>query len=286
MLLGGALDQPRLLYEGFIDVAKRHLFRRVLNPNNIPLIISGDVRVTGSGEDTVVNTNAQGQHLTCFTGGMVGIAARIFNRPSDLGIAAQLTDACVWSYNSTASGIGPEIYRFIPCGGVDEPQTGEKCTYSEAKWREGVRAFWRPRNDPEEPESDKEREEASEAVESMIKQRRLPPGFVDVQDKRYILRPEAIESVFIMYRITGNPEWMEKAWKMFLSIESLTRTAVAAAALDDVTKERPTQTDSMESFWLAETLKYFYLVFASWDTIDLDLWVLNTEAHPLRRPDV
>lgn len=46
----------------------------------------------------------------------------------------------------------------------------------------------------------------------------------------------------------------------------------------------PRKTDSMESFWLAETLKYFYLVFADFDLISLDDWVLNTEAHPLKRP--
>ena len=40
----------------------------------------------------------------------------------------------------------------------------------------------------------------------------------------------------------------------------------------------------MESFWLAETLKYFYLLYSDPDLISLDEWVLNTEAHPFRRP--
>jgi hypothetical protein len=40
----------------------------------------------------------------------------------------------------------------------------------------------------------------------------------------------------------------------------------------------------MESFWLAETLKYFYLLFSEFDVVNLDEWVLNTEAHPFRRP--
>ena len=40
-----------------------------------------------------------------------------------------------------------------------------------------------------------------------------------------------------------------------------------------------------QSFWLAETLKYFYLVFAAPDVISLDEYVFNTEAHPLKRPD-
>ena len=38
----------------------------------------------------------------------------------------------------------------------------------------------------------------------------------------------------------------------------------------------------MESFFLAETLKYLYLLFADDQTIlPLDKWVFNTEAHPL-----
>jgi len=42
------------------------------------------------------------------------------------------------------------------------------------------------------------------------------------------------------------------------------------------------QTDNMESFWTAETLKYFYLIFEDSDVVSLDEWVLNTEAHPFR----
>lgn len=35
------------------------------------------------------------------------------------------------------------------------------------------------------------------------------------------------------------------------------------------------------SFWLAETLKYLFLLFSDQDALRLDQWVLNTEAHPL-----
>jgi hypothetical protein len=38
----------------------------------------------------------------------------------------------------------------------------------------------------------------------------------------------------------------------------------------------------MESFWIAETLKYFYLLFEDDpNVLPLDQWVFNTEAHPL-----
>jgi glycosyl hydrolase family 47 len=39
----------------------------------------------------------------------------------------------------------------------------------------------------------------------------------------------------------------------------------------------------MESFYLAETLKYLYLLFAPRETLDLGKVVFNTEAHPLRK---
>jgi Glycosyl hydrolase family 47 len=273
LLLGGRLDQPLKMYERFIKVAEKNLFYRALTPWSKPVIISTDVHIV----EGKVNPTYRGQHLTCFTGGMVGLGSRILNRPDDLDVAIQLTEGCVWAYNSTASGIGPEIFGFIPCGHVDDDPSGEHCTWSEDKWFAGVEEQWWSAQD-----ENKESPNADE-VRGIIKTQRLPLGMVKVHDKRYILRPEAIESVFIMYRITGDPEWMEKAWTMFTRIESLTRTAVAASALDDVTKAKPIQTDSMESFWLAETLKYFYLIFSDWDLLDLDEWVLNTEAHPFRR---
>ncbi|KAF2465423.1 alpha-mannosidase IC [Lindgomyces ingoldianus] len=108
------------------------------------------------------------------------------------------------------------------------------------------------------------------------------PGFASISDARYILRPEAIESVFYMYRITGDTSYQDIAWEMFQAIDSQTRTQYANAAIRDVSTENTERLDSMESFWLAETLKYFYLVFSEPGLVSLDDWVFNTEAHPFR----
>jgi len=35
---------------------------------------------------------------------------------------------------------------------------------------------------------------------------------------------------------------------------------------------------------MAETLKYFYLIFSEPELVSLDDFVFNTEAHPLRTP--
>jgi len=40
----------------------------------------------------------------------------------------------------------------------------------------------------------------------------------------------------------------------------------------------------MQSYWVGESLKYFYLIFSEPDLISLDDWVFNTKAHPFRIP--
>jgi mannosyl-oligosaccharide alpha-1,2-mannosidase len=107
-------------------------------------------------------------------------------------------------------------------------------------------------------------------------------GFTRVDDSSYQLRPEAIESVFIMYRLTAEQSWQDKGWRMFEAIVNHTKTDIANARIGNVMDANPAKEDSMESFWLAETLKYFYLLYSEPGTVSLDHFVLNTEAHPLR----
>ncbi|KAF4556221.1 putative glycosyl hydrolase family 47 protein 2 [Elsinoe fawcettii] len=123
-----------------------------------------------------------------------------------------------------------------------------------------------------------------EYVKSRIEEERLPPGFLRINSREYILRPEAIESVWYMYRITGDVHWRKVGWTMFTAISDHTSGVYGNSAIDDVTKSLPMKKDSQESFWLAETLKYFFLLFSDESVVSLDEWVLNTEAHPFKRP--
>jgi len=75
-----------------------------------------------------------------------------------------------------------------------------------------------------------------------------PASFSDYMDAVYILRPEAIESVFYMYRITGDPTWQDKGWKMWESIEEHTWTEMAYSAILDVNDVNSTKSDSMERY--------------------------------------
>ncbi|KAL8784445.1 MAG: hypothetical protein Q9213_003968 [Squamulea squamosa] len=109
---------------------------------------------------------------------------------------------------------------------------------------------------------------------SKIRDEKLPKGVTKITGSRYILRPEAIESVLIMYRVTGDEYWREKGWNMFTSIQNYTRAEFGASAISDVMSENPHPVDEMESFWLAETLKYFFMLFSEPDFYSLDDYVL------------
>ncbi|KAG0263207.1 hypothetical protein BGZ95_003859 [Linnemannia exigua] len=100
--------------------------------------------------------------------------------------------------------------------------------------------------------------------------------------KEYILRPETLESLWILYRLTGEKKYQDKAWEIFQSLEKSCRTPIAYTGLRDVT-DINSQDDRMESFFMAETMKYLYLMFAAPNVISLDNFVLNTEAHPILR---
>jgi mannosyl-oligosaccharide alpha-1,2-mannosidase len=69
---------------------------------------------------------------------------------------------------------------------------------------------------------------------------------------------------------------------MFQNTMIHTKTNIANARLKNVMDGNPEKEDSMESFWLAETLKYYFLLFSDPGVVSLDDFVLNTEAHPFR----
>jgi len=127
--------------------------------------------------------------------------------------------------------------------------------------------------DSSDEKSDKVNEH-EEYAKNLIKFHHLWPGMVDLPHKGYILRPEAIESVFYMYRITGDETWREKGWNMWQSIDKATKTVYGNSAIADVTAENVKLLDQAESFWLSETLKYFYLLFSDPSVISLDDYVL------------
>ena len=100
----------------------------------------------------------------------------------------------------------------------------------------------------------------------------------------YQLRPEIVESAYYLHRYTKDPKYLEMGKTFFEALVAHCRTDAGYTVLKSVvTKEKG---DLMPSYFLAETLKYLYLLFAPEKVLDLDQVVFNTEAHPFRRTRV
>ncbi|XP_049291726.1 mannosyl-oligosaccharide alpha-1,2-mannosidase IA isoform X2 [Anopheles funestus] len=101
------------------------------------------------------------------------------------------------------------------------------------------------------------------------------------QEKYYILRPETFESYFIMWRLTHDQKYRDWGWDAVQALEKHCRTPTGYTGLKNVYLTEPVKDDVQQSFFLAETLKYLYLLFSDDSLLPLDDWVFNTEAHPL-----
>uniref|UniRef100_A0A1B0EXD3 alpha-1,2-Mannosidase n=1 Tax=Phlebotomus papatasi TaxID=29031 RepID=A0A1B0EXD3_PHLPP len=107
--------------------------------------------------------------------------------------------------------------------------------------------------------------------------------YVKSNDAHNLLRPEFIESLYYFYVITGNKTYQDMGWTIFNAFERHTRVKNGYTSIGNVKNVLNTRPrDMMESFFLGETLKYFYLLFSDdRKEIDIDQYVFNSEAHPL-----
>jgi len=106
--------------------------------------------------------------------------------------------------------------------------------------------------------------------------------YVKPNDAHYLLRPETVESLWYLYYFSGNKTYQDWGWQIFQGIETYCKVSGGYTTISNVRNPMDTRPrDMMESFFLGETLKYLYLLFADRHEMDLDQWVFNTEAHPL-----
>ncbi|KAI0023801.1 glycoside hydrolase family 47 protein [Xylariomycetidae sp. FL0641] len=247
-MLGGLEPKYEALYRGSMDTVVKHLLFRPMTTDQADILFAGNSYVSST---FGAHLTAEVQHLGCFAGGMFGLGGKLFDIPEHVEYAEKLTKGCVWAYEAFPSGIMPEISHMTACDSFDP------CPWDESDW----------------------------ALSSDLT---LPKGFMDASDPRYLLRPEAVESVFWMYRITGNEEYQDMAWRMFEAVRNSTETELGFSSISSVraNQNETDKIDSMQSFWLGETLPYIYLTLASPDLANLDEFMPNTEAHFFKRPGV
>ena len=101
-------------------------------------------------------------------------------------------------------------------------------------------------------------------------------------DTHNLLRPETVESLFYYYRLSGDKKYRNWGWQMFESFEKYTRLEEGYTAINNVKNPKePGYRNDMPTFFFAETLKYFYLLFSDdAELLPLDKVVFNTEGHP------
>jgi len=76
-------------------------------------------------------------------------------------------------------------------------------------------------------------------------------------EKYYILRPEVVESYFVLWRLTGDPKYRDWGWDAAQAIQKHCKDPVSGgySGLRNVYNTQPQQDDVQQSFFLAETLK-------------------------------
>jgi mannosyl-oligosaccharide alpha-1,2-mannosidase len=112
----------------------------------------------------------------------------------------------------------------------------------------------------------------------------METGEMVVGSSQYFQRPEVVESLFYLWRATHEDRWREMAWEIAQAIERHCRVDCGYTGVRNVSEPFEIEYDDVQQSWfLAETLKYLYLIFEDDSKIDIAQgWVLNTEAHPVR----
>ncbi|KIY47407.1 glycoside hydrolase family 47 protein [Fistulina hepatica ATCC 64428] len=185
-----------------------------------------------------------GSHLACYAGGNWILGGKLLNNDTIFNMGLALTDACWNTYNSTATGIGPESFAYISSDGdytgLSAPTTEELEFYDEH-------------------------------------------GFY-ITTAYYIQRPEVLESNFYAWRATGDTKYFYRAAAALESFKTYLPTTVGYAGISNVSSTDSEKENETESFWFAEVLKYLFLTFDDPDVISLDEYVFNTEGQPFKAP--
>ena len=189
-------------------------------------------------------------HLASFAGGNFILGGILLDEQRYIDFGLHLADSYFETYRGTPVGIGPEVFQWVASELPVDNETNPAPPAESADFYSEA-GFW-------------------------------------ATSPQYILRPETIETLYYAYRVTGDAKYQDMAWEAFQNIDAAAKTGAAYSSLKDVTVEDGGGfINKMESFWLAETLKYLYLIFDDESELQIQVdkpmkWVFNTEAHPVR----
>ncbi|MBW0525614.1 hypothetical protein O181_065329 [Austropuccinia psidii MF-1] len=242
-------NRTQTIYKEMYDQAMTGIKEELVKETPNGLVYTGELHSSGS---SYVFEPKQ-DHLVCFLGGsfLLGVTegrgplsekqvlSLSDSNQEDWLLGKELIRTCVNTYEKSATKLGPEIVHFF-----QKPQDA-----NEKSQRDWIIPHYNSQSPP--------------------------------LDARNILRPETVESLFLAWRATHDPIYREWGWQIFQAFNEHCKLESngAYASIKDVDKIPAEHENKMETFWLAETLKYLLLLFSDDDQIPLELYVLNTEAH-------
>jgi mannosyl-oligosaccharide alpha-1,2-mannosidase len=246
------------------DLLVQHALFKPMTPSDHSIRFSGTI-VPPNSINLPLNLLPAIHHKSCLLGALFTLSSRLSPRHSDdLATARKLTNGCLWAHHATPSRLMPSRFKLTTCPSADQP-----CPFSPSRWVEEFR---------EENESESPDQNQDMAIPN------LPEGFVSVTDSQHLLDSSStIESVLVMYRLTGDPAWREAGWKLFTAIRAHTHVQGGHSGLDDAMKDIPGHLNETGGLGLVKSLKLFYLLFVDPAVVSLDEYVLSSSGHPLRR---
>ena len=187
-------------------------------------------------------------HLVCFMPGTIALGATggltiteakrskswSQEQNDDMELARELAKTCWGMYKASATGLAPEITHF----NVSDPPRLEidgRLSSADLSFEDTANASWK--------------------ADYIIKP----------QDSHNLQRPETVETLFYMWRITGETMYREWGWEMFKSFVQYTAAADGSGftSLSKANRIPPTVKDDMESFWLVSKLLNLSLSYPS-----------------------
>ena len=188
-------------------------------------------------------------HLVCFMAGTIALGATggitekeakklptwTKKKDEEMQLARELTQTCWGMYKVMATGLAAEITYFE----VDDPPLEPSAQHKAPKSFDGGEdADWR-------------------------KDFTVKPN-----DVHNLQRPETVESLFYMWRITGDVKYREWGWEMFKSFMNYTAVEDNGGytSLSNANTIPPEKKDNMESFWLVSFIFTLLEIYRLTDT--------------------
>lgn len=252
----------------------KYLFFAPMTPKNDDVLMPGRLQI----RQGRIHQDPVMQQSSCAIAGTAALGAKALGQPQHLEIARKLLSGCLWSYENSPNGMIPDSFRMVPC------KKAQVCGWDEPKWQRNVRI-------------QKRRDQRKKAMGGdqkvmLANSETLPLGIASIVDGQYIpryviqeiqsyilltnSRPGLIESLFILYRTTGERGFQDKAWDIFQFMAQFAETALASGSCDEGIVSR------MILPYMA-SLRYFFMIFDNPNSSSLDDYVFTSEGNPLKR---